>query len=179
MPVDETEPTPAMVAFYEQRTRAHIERVRKCLGLLAGVTPFGAELVERGKIHDASKFGPEERVPYIWLTEHHRRRRSGELPAYPPGVAEAVRRAVEHHLTTNRHHPEFHARPDDMTEVDLAEMVCDWTAMAQEFEQDGGSARGWAAKTLGTRLTLNAANTAFVYEMIALLDRQLASHPDV
>ena len=62
-----------------------------------------------------------------------------------------------------------------MTPVDLAEMVCDWTAMAQEFEQNGGSARGWADKTLGSRLILNAANTAFVYEMIALLDRQLTT----
>ena len=49
-----------------------------------------------------------------------------------------VRRAVHHHVTTNRHHPEFHADPNDMTEVDLIEMVCDWTAMAQEFGQDGG-----------------------------------------
>jgi hypothetical protein len=83
-----------------------------------------------------------------------------------------------HHLTTNRHHPEAHARPDDMTPVDLAEMVCDWTAMAQEYGENGGSARGWADKTLGTKLLLNPANTAFVYEMIMLLDRQLApQHP--
>ena len=25
-----------------------------------------------------------------------------------------------------------------MTDVDLIEMVCDWTAMSQEFAQDGG-----------------------------------------
>jgi len=172
------EPTPEMIAFYEERTQAHIERVRRCLALLAEVTPFGAELIERGKVHDASKYGPEERVPYIWLTEHHRRRRQGESFDYPPDVAEAVRRAVDHHLTSNRHHPEFHAGPDDMSPVDLAEMVCDWTAMAQEFEQSGGSAHGWAEKTIGKHLLLNPANTALVVELIALLDRQIAAHPN-
>jgi hypothetical protein len=171
-------PTPEMVAFYEERTRAHIERVRRCLAALSEVTPLGPELLERGRVHDASKYGPEERVPYIWLTEYHRCRRSGRPFEYPPGVAEAVRRAVDHHLTTNRHHPEAHARPDDMSPVDLAEMVCDWTAMAQEYEQNGGSARGWAADTLGKRVRLNAAHTAFVYEMIDLLDRQLAADRD-
>jgi hypothetical protein len=168
-------PTPEMVAFYEERTQAHIERVRRCLALLAEVTPFGAELLERAKVHDASKYGPEERVPYIWLTEQHRRRRVGEPFDYPPGVAEAVRRAVDHHLTSNRHHPEFHASPDDMTVVDLAEMICDWTAMAQEFDEHGRSARDWADKTLGKRLLLNAANTVLVYELIDLLDRQIDS----
>lgn len=131
-----------MTAFYERRTKEHIERVGKCLALLANVTPYGGELLERARHHDASKFGPEERIPYIWLTEYHRRRRTGDPLEYPPGVAEPVDRAIRHHLSTNRHHPEFHADPNEMTGVDLIEMVCDWTAMAQEFGQDGGSARG-------------------------------------
>ena len=67
------EPTPEMIAFYERRTQAHIERVRSCLNLLAAESECGAELLERAQVHDASKYGPEERVPYIWLTEFHRR----------------------------------------------------------------------------------------------------------
>lgn len=169
------EPTPDMVAFYERRTREHIERVARCLRLLAEATSCGEELLARAREHDASKFGPEERVPYIWLTEYHRRRRTGSPLEYPPGVAEQVERAVQHHLRVNRHHPEFHGDPNEMTEVDLMEMVCDWTAMAQEFGQDGGSARGWADKTIGTRVMLNAEKRRFVYEVIDLLDRQLAT----
>jgi hypothetical protein len=57
-----TEPTPEMDAFYERRTNEHIERVRRCLMLLAKVTDYGEELIERAKVHDASKFGPEERI---------------------------------------------------------------------------------------------------------------------
>ena len=124
------EPTPQMLAFYEHRTKEHIERVRRCLALLAEVTDYGPDLIERGTAYDASKFAPEERIPYVWLTEFHRCRRSGEPFEYPARMAERVRRAIHHHVTSNRHHPEFHADPNDMTDVDLIEMVCDWTAMA-------------------------------------------------
>jgi hypothetical protein len=175
--MDTVEPTPEMLAFYERRTNEHIERVRRCLALLAEVTNYSEELVERAKVHDASKFGAEERIPYVWLTEYHRCRRSGEPFEYPAGVAERVKRAVHHHVTTNRHHPEFHADPNDMADVDLIEMVCDWTAMAQEFGEDGGSARMWADKTVGKRVAFNAEKRRLIYQMIEALDRQLAANP--
>src|SRR5262245_9778427 len=156
MPSDQTEPTPEMVAFYEHRTTEHIERVRRCLTVMAEASDIGDELLERAKVHDASKFGPDERIPYVWLTEFHRCRRSGQPFQYAQGVEQRVRMAIQHHVTTNRHHPEFHADPNDMTDIDLIEMVCDWTAMAQEFGQDGGSARGWADKTVGKRIAFDA-----------------------
>jgi hypothetical protein len=125
------EPTPEMVAFFERRTNEHIDRVRKCLAVMASVTKYADELQQRACVHDASKFTPEERVPYIWLTEFHRCRRTGEPFAYPDGMEARVRAAIDHHTATNRHHPDFHADPNDMTDVDLIEMVCDWTAMSQ------------------------------------------------
>jgi hypothetical protein len=172
----QTHPTPDMAAFYQRRTEDHIERVRRCLALMAEGSAYGAELLERGRLHDASKFGAEERIPYIWLTEFHRCRQAGEPFAYPPGVADDVKRAIHHHVTSNRHHPEFHADPNEMSEVDLIEMVCDWTAMAQEFGQDGGSARGWADKTIGTKFAFNADKARLVYGMIEELDRRIAAH---
>jgi hypothetical protein len=175
MESDKIEPTPEMVAFYERRTREHIERVRRCLTLLANVTDHRDELLARAKVHDASKFGPEERIPYVWLTEFHRCRRSGEPFEYPAGVADAVRQAIRHHVTTNRHHAEFHVDPNDMSDVDLIEMVCDWTAMAQEFGQDGGSARGWADRTVGTRVAFDEEKRQFIYRTIEMLDELIAS----
>lgn len=105
---------------------------------MAEVTDHSDELVKRSLIHDASKFDPEERIPYIWLTEFYRCKRDCEPFIYPDGMEQRVRDAIAHHMSRNRHHPEFHADPNDMTEVDLIEMVCDWTAMAQEFKQCGG-----------------------------------------
>ena len=135
MQPNQAKPTPEMIAFYERRTNEHIERVRKCLAVMAAVTEHADELNERAKAHDASKFGRHERGPYIWLTEFHRCRHSGEPFAYPDGIEDQVHAAINHHITTNRHHPDYHRDPNDMSEVDLIEMVCDWTAMAQEFGQ--------------------------------------------
>lgn len=163
-------PTPEMIAFFEHRTHAHIDRVRRCLHLLAYATPYGDELRERAALHDASKFSDAEREPYVWLTEYHRRRRSGQPFKYPDGMEERVREAIQHHLANNRHHPDFHDDPNDMSDVDLIEMVCDWTAMSQEFDQDGGSARHWADKTIGTQVHFNDERRAFVYKTIDQLD---------
>lgn len=160
-----------MIEFYECRTKEHIARVASNLMLLTKVTDYCEELIERARVHDASKFGPEEKIPYVWLTEFHRCRRSGELFEYPDGIEEQVKLAINHHVTCNRHHYQFHSDPNDMTEVDLIEMVCDWTAMSQEFGHDGGSARGWADKTIGKRVDFDTANTQFVYRMIAELDK--------
>ena len=164
-----------MVAFYERRTKEHIDRVRRCLSVLAAVTEYADELNERANVHDASKFSPEERIPYIWLTEFHRCRRSGEPFEYPDGMEDQVRAAIDHHMSTNRHHPDFHADPNDMSDVDLIEMVCDWTAMSQEFDQDGGSARGWADKTVGSRVKFNQEKSRFIYAMVDLLDSELST----
>ena len=45
---------------------------------------------------------------------------------------------------------------------------------SEHVGQDGGSARGWADKTIGNRVDFNTENTAFIYRMIAALDEQLA-----
>jgi hypothetical protein len=177
MTTDPIEPTSEMLAFFERRTNEHIERVRRCLRLLANVPDYGAELIERAKVHDASKYGAEERIPYVWLTEYHRCRRQGEFFEYPVGMATRVKQAIHHHVTSNRHHPEFHAHPDDMSDVDLIEMVCDWTAMAQEFDEEGGSARPWADKTIGKRVAFNADKRRFIYQIIEQLDRQITANP--
>jgi len=93
--------------------------------MMASVTDYGDELTQRANLHDASKFGLEERIPYIWLTEFYRCRHVREPFTYPDGMAAHIRAAVIHHQTTNRHHPEFHSDPSEMTDVDLVEMVCD------------------------------------------------------
>lgn len=173
-------PTTEMVAFFERRTHEHIARVRHGMERIAAVRDdLAHELVDRAQAHDASKFGPQERIPYIWLTEFHRCRQDGEAFAYPDGVEGQVRAAITHHVTTNRHHSEFHALPDEMSKVDLIEMVCDWTAMAQELNQDGGSARGWADRTIGRRFVFSEHKRRFIYEMIALLDALARDAEDV
>lgn len=178
MQTADTDPTSEMVAFYERRTSEHIERVRRCLELMAAATVYADELIARAKVHDASKFGSDERIPYIWITEFHRCRHSGTPFDYPRGMEGQVNLAIAHHMRTNRHHPEYHADPNDMSDVDLIEMICDWTAMSQEFGQDGGSARSWADRTIGIRVHFNDAIREFIYGMIELLDFNLKAEDE-
>ncbi|MFK7820770.1 MAG: DUF5662 family protein [Planctomycetaceae bacterium] len=168
------EPTAEMVAFFETRTKLHIARVQRCLKTIAPVTDCPDELLHRAQVHDASKYSDAECIPYIWLTEFHRCRQSGEAFTYPDGMEDRVREAVSHHMTTNRHHPDYHATPNAMTDADLIEMVCDWTAMAQEMGECNGSARAYADRTIGSRLVLNSERRDFVYRMIELLDSLLS-----
>jgi len=41
--------------------------------------------------------------------------------------------AWKHHERVNSHHPGYHKNINDMTDIDLAEMVCDISAMSQEL----------------------------------------------
>lgn len=89
-----------------------------------------AELVTRTILHDGSKFEEPEFTPY-----------ARQLPALQNAVfgseeylaaLDAINPAVRNHVTTNRHHPEFHADGiSGMNLVDLVEMICDWVAAAQ------------------------------------------------
>lgn len=79
---------------------------------------FARQLVIRGRIHDASKF-EEFEFNHLWKGD--------------PKFDEALKI----HHSKNRHHPEFHKNGiKDMTDLDLAEFVCDTTARAQEFGTD-------------------------------------------
>lgn len=164
------QPTDEMVRFFEQRTREHINRVSNNLKKLYQTTEWGSELLERAQIHDDSKYRHVERIPYTWLTEFHRCKNEGIDFEFPPGVQEKVNQATEHHVTVNRHHPEFHNSPEDMNSIDVVEMVCDWTAMAQELGEPDGSARSWADKTVGKKWVFSDEQVKLIYSTIEQLD---------
>jgi hypothetical protein len=46
--------------------------------------------------------------------------------------------------------------------------------MAQEFGEAGGSARGWADRTVGVRHVFDATRKAFIYRVIDELDRAVS-----
>jgi len=162
------QPTQEMINFYEKRTKEHIDRVVANMLIVSG--DFEG-LKERSTKHDASKYSDIERTPYIWLTEFHRCKNEGEDFTYPPGIEEKVNKATGHHIKTNQHHPESHDSIEDMTETDIVEMVCDWTAMSQELNQDGGSAKGWADKNVGTKWKFTNEQKDLIYKTIDILDK--------
>ena len=107
----------------------HIHKVRSLLYRMI------EELDRRAREHDQSKLeGIEaelygEYTPELakceYMSEDYKK------------LLEKVRPAIEHHYAVSRHHPEHFAQGiDDMTLVDLIEMLVDWKA-ATERNKNG------------------------------------------
>ncbi|MBD3407381.1 MAG: hypothetical protein GF411_14790 [Candidatus Lokiarchaeota archaeon] len=166
------EPTSEMIDYFYYRTCEHIDRVIQNMKKVDDRTDYDHDvLISRGQSHDESKYQNEvELVPYIWLTEFYRCQNSGQDFEYPSGIESQVDAACLHHVQNNRHHPEFHDDINSMSDIDIIEMVCDWTAMSQELGQDGGSAKGWADKNIGSKWNFNNDRIDLIYYIIDVID---------
>jgi len=171
-------PTADMIDNFINRTAKHIELVRKNLNYfieyyenLKNSNKFMIlDLINRSKIHDASKYQEPEYTPYLWITEYNKCKNLNIPFEYPPGIKVETEQATWHHIHTNSHHPEYHKDINNMPLIDIIEMVCDWTAMAEELGQ-GTSAKSWADKTIGHRWKFDENTTNLIYQQIELLDK--------
>lgn len=136
-----------MVAFFKQRTAAHIARVIAAMDKITTMTKTlnRAAAMARAKRHDESKYGSVELIPYIWLTDWYR---TNKKTIYPAGMQAQIEEATRHHVKTNPHHVDFHNKPSDMSPLDIAEMVSDWVSMAIE---KNNSLRDWAEKFMSDK----------------------------
>lgn len=90
-----------------------------------GQRELGINLIARGFRHDVSKFNGIE----------------GEYLHRGPDVPEEkLELAIHQHRASNDHHPEFWGGFDNMPDIAIAELSCDWYARAMEFASD---LRGW------------------------------------
>ncbi len=113
----------------KMETIKHIHAVRSFLYLMI------EELDARARNHDASKLeSPEaeifgEYTPLLAQTKYG-------TPEYDE-LLKKVKPATDNHYAKNRHHPQHWPNGvDDMTLVDLVEMLCDWKA-ATSRNKDG------------------------------------------
>lgn len=159
-------PTRDMVRFFYDRTGKHVDRVVRNLERMGHEFPEldGPELEFRAERHDETKYHSPCLLPYIWLTEFHRRGQDDSI--YPPGMKERVHAATEYHVKNETHHPEALGE-ENMSPEDLAEMVADWHAMSQEV---GGSTRSWADKNMARRWKFSPEQQELVYNMIEVLE---------
>lgn len=114
-----------------QSTQKHIARVQELLG------DFAERIRERGRLHDASKFSPEERGPLDEMAKLIER--EGNAPF---GSDEYKRRTellgpmLKHHYENNSHHPEHYTDGvSGMDLLDLVEMFFDWKAASERGEE--------------------------------------------
>jgi hypothetical protein len=108
-------------------TNKHITVVQSNIAL------FIKDLIDRSVIHDQSKLdSPEievfgEYTPELAKTEYG-------SPEYNELLAK-VKPAIDHHYANNRHHPEHWPEGiNDMTLMDLVEMLSDWKAATERIK---------------------------------------------
>ena len=129
----------------------HIDMVRQAGVLLgkrlmeSGRKDFGRLLIARCYKHDVSKFYGIE-----WRYLHAGK----DVPK------EDLQRAIQQHQETNSHHPEHHGGFENMGEMDVAEMVCDWYARSQEF---GTGLRDWIKNTAIDRFHIDTESEQYVW----------------
>ncbi len=92
-------------------------------------------LLERARVHDASKLEEPEKSGYDRLTFALKDIRYG-TDAYRAALAEAEP-TITHHYAVNSHHPQHYPNGiEGMSLLDIIEMFCDWKA-ASERTQEG------------------------------------------
>jgi len=113
----------------EHETLKHIRRVQQLLQDVA------ASLLERARVHDASKLREPEASVFDEYTSKLKGMTYGS-DEYRECLA-GMKPALDHHYAANSHHPEHWAGGiRDMSLLDLIEMFVDWKA-ATERHHDG------------------------------------------
>lgn len=108
-------------AATNNETRKHIAMVGCFIGIVINM------LQKRASGHDKTKLEDPELPLFTEYTEKLANCTYGseEYQAFLKGL----KPALDHHYANNRHHPEHYPNGiDDMTLIDVIEMICDWKA---------------------------------------------------
>jgi hypothetical protein len=178
-----TQITPEMSAHFLNRTQKHISLVNK----------YYKKYCEKMKIklrdlkHDDSKFYFPEMLPYVLITwQYHCK--DLNIPFHPTeNEKNDMNLATEHHIKTNKHHPEFWSErtvnlisredrdkvPD--TEIDVSEtmpydaiieMCADWCAMSEE---KNNTPYDWARNVVNKRWIFGEEKTKVIYRTLRIM----------
>lgn len=93
---------------------------------------LGVGILRRGVVHDNSKF---DRCELLGLSEILTQDR-GSFKDATVQLTPDQEKVIEYHWSRNRHHPEYHNNHEDMSELDIIEMVCDWYARSKQYKTD-------------------------------------------
>ncbi len=153
--------------------RSHLHRalVKKNLLLMDGYLGLSLEsLSEAAEFHDLSKFREPERNAYKWMTWIYHCKKNGITFTNSKYIQEIITAGWQHHIKNNKHHPEAHQTPEVMSDLDIVEMVCDWTAIAQENNEDNGSCLAWAKMNINKKWHFSSSKKNLIFATISELD---------
>jgi hypothetical protein len=89
------------------------------------------ELAKRCSLHDHTKFEDDEIKQFIQLPIEEYNKNTSKAP-----LTDEQKRLIEMHWKRNRHHPEFFSDPNNMSDIDIMEMVCDWFSRSLQYGDD-------------------------------------------
>jgi len=185
--------------FFLDRTNNHIRLVQNAAAKIVEAYPEFTELLKQVETHDASKLEEPEKTPYIEITWRHKlENEKGEYDPYKgkgyqtPGKLEKEEenQATLHHITTNSHHPEYHLKDksdanvnkDDrdksdkvvyasrMPDIDIAEMIVDWQAMAEELGTN--TSREWFEKVKDVRWHFDEEQEELIDKLLKVFEEE-------
>lgn len=88
-------------------------------------------LMQRAANHDNSKFNKDELYNLALIDDNN------NSFINPNSIlSDESQKLIELHWKNNSHHPEHYEDYDEMSELDILEMVCDWHARSVEFGTD-------------------------------------------
>lgn len=99
-----------------------------------GKYEMATQILIRGSEHDNSKFDKDEfrKMSMLLKAESCRSFTNASTQLSPE-----EQKAIKYHWSHNRHHPEYFENPsEEMTDIDLIEMVCDWFARSLQFNTE-------------------------------------------
>jgi hypothetical protein len=86
------------------------------------------ELARRCSVHDHSKLETEEIECFIKLPNDK------GLDKHSGVLTDEQKKLISIHWKKNRHHPEYFEDYHQMSEIDVLEMCCDWSARSKQFK---------------------------------------------
>ena len=98
-----------------------------------GETDKAIELLHRACEHDNSKFSTIELEHLVSIINSDS---NNSFRDAHNKLSEKEMKAIEVHWKNNRHHPEYFSSHNNMSEVDIIEMVCDWYARSIQYKTD-------------------------------------------
>lgn len=126
------------------------------------------QIEARADIHDSSKFGLDEFAGIVHLTKA--RKYEYGSPEYEALVHN--NNAAKIHVKTNRHHLEYWSNGlDDMSLVDVIEMLCDWEIARQQRDIETDIDKTWQARQ--ERFNLSDNETSFLMTIWEKLQKDL------
>lgn len=88
-------------------------------------------LMKRLSVHDNSKLETQEFEMLCQIPND-----KSSFTNANTQLNELMRKSIELHWKNNRHHPEYFKDINEMSELDLMEMCCDWKARSLQYETD-------------------------------------------